>query len=90
MWRPRGVLVLLAVLACTSTACAKRTTAVPVPRPFAPTSFWNAPLAADAPLDPASGAYVADLRRMLTRWRPWINTTRYSAPVYTVPAGQPS
>jgi hypothetical protein len=59
-------------------------------RPFAPTSFWNAPLAADAPLDPMSTTYVADLQAQLASWIPWINTTSYSSPVYTVPADQPT
>jgi hypothetical protein len=59
-----------------------------VARPFAPDSFWNKPLAADAPLDPMSGAYTAELQRQLTQWMPWINTTSHSVPVYTVPAGQ--
>jgi len=58
-------------------------------RPFAHDSFWNAPLAADAPLDARSDVYVAELRRQLATTNPWINTTSYSSPVYTVPAGQP-
>ncbi len=58
--------------------------------PFAPTSFWNAPLAADAPLDAKSATWVTELRRQLATTNPWINTTTYSTPVYTVPAGQPT
>ena len=41
-------------------------------------------------LDPRSDAYVADLQRQLTQWSPYINTTQYSSPVYTVPADQPT
>jgi hypothetical protein len=59
------------------------------PRPFAPTSFWNAPLADSAPLDPLSRTYVADLRRQVARHGPYLNTTAYSTPVYTVGARQP-
>jgi hypothetical protein len=59
-------------------------------RPFAPDSFWNAPLAADAPIDPASGSLVTELRRQLDLGAPWINTTQYSVPVYRVPADQPT
>ena len=59
-------------------------------RPFAATSFWNAPIPADAPLDAKSDAYVAALRSQLTWAPPWINTYAYSTPVYTVPAGQPT
>src|SRR5690349_9249755 len=33
---------------------------------FAPTSVWNKPLAANAPLDPNSAAYVRDLVREAT------------------------
>ncbi len=58
--------------------------------PFAGTSFWNAPLADDAALDQRSSAWVAELRRQLSTTNPWINTTSYSTPVYTVPAGQPT
>jgi hypothetical protein len=59
-------------------------------RLFAPDSFWNAPLGADAPLDARSATYVGELRRQLTLWLPWINTTQHSVPVHTVPAGQPT
>jgi hypothetical protein len=61
-----------------------------ITRPFSPTSFWNKPLADDAPLDPLSAAYTGDLRRQLARWKPYINTTQFSSPVYTVPANQPT
>ena len=57
-------------------------------RPFARTSFWNARLADDAPLDEKSRDYVNRLRYLLGRWEPYVNTTRYSTPVYTVPADQ--
>jgi hypothetical protein len=66
----------------TATACAGC--------PFAATSFWNAPLAAGAALDPRSTTWVAELRRQLATTNPWINTTTYSTPVYTVPPGQPT
>ena len=58
--------------------------------PFAAGSFWNAPLAAGAPVDARSAVWVAELRRQLSTTNPWINTTTYSTPVYTVPAGQPT
>ena len=57
-------------------------------RPFAPTSVWNAPLADNAPLDAKSGAYVKRLHYLLRRYDPYVNSTRYSTPVYTVPADQ--
>jgi hypothetical protein len=56
--------------------------------PFATSSFWNAPLPGNAPLDPASDGLVAELRRQLDVGAPWINTTDYSVPVYRVPADQ--
>lgn len=59
-------------------------------RPFAATSFWNAPLRSNAPLDGLSSAYAGELRRQVAEWRPWINTTEYSTPVYTVGPGQPT
>jgi hypothetical protein len=62
----------------------------PGPRPFAPDSFLNHLLPPQAPLDANSAGYVADLQRQLGSWLPWINTTEYSSPVYTVPADQPT
>ena len=57
-------------------------------RLFAPTSVWNAPLADNAPLDAKSGVYTKRLRYLLRRYDPYVNSTRYSTPVYTVPADQ--
>jgi hypothetical protein len=66
---------------------AQAAAATPV-RPFAPSSFWNAPLPDDAPLDVNSAMYVAELRRQVAAHGPYVNTTRYSVPVYTVPSWQ--
>jgi len=62
---------------------------------FSSTSFWNEPVPADAPLDPSSAAVVGALGEEVaaeqqSRVGPWINTTEYSVPVYTVPADQPT
>jgi hypothetical protein len=55
---------------------------------FSPSSFWNKLLPADAPLDPRSaeiiGAFDKEIAGPIG-----INTTYYSAPIYTVPADQP-
>jgi hypothetical protein len=59
-------------------------------QPFAPHSFVNTPLAADAPLDPRSASMVGDLVRQVNGHSAWVNTTGYGVPVYTVPAGQPT
>jgi hypothetical protein len=61
---------------------------------FSPSSFWNTPLADDASIDPESaaitGAFEAVIAHELQAGNgPWINTTDYSVPIYTVPAGQP-
>ena len=69
-----------AALKSPATAKAAATTA----RPFAPTSFWNQPLPADAPLDERSQAYVDGLNWEAWAWGTWINTNEYSTPVYTV------
>lgn len=66
-----------------------------VARLFAPTSFWNAPLARQAPLDSQSAAYSAELQRLVqadlaARRGPWIMTTSYSTPLYRVPDDQPT
>jgi hypothetical protein len=60
---------------------------------FAPTSFWNKPLAADADLDPRSDALVGSLLSVVNgevrrRNGPWINTGEFSTPVYEVPGDQ--
>jgi hypothetical protein len=62
---------------------------------FSPTSFWNEPLATNAPLDPTSAEVVGTFDAMITaeeqaKSGPWINTTSYSVPVYTVPVSQPT
>ena len=60
---------------------------------FARDSVWNSPLAPDAALDPASGqvigALIDEVRREYDSGpQPTVNTTQYSVPIYTVPAGQ--
>jgi hypothetical protein len=82
--RHRGTLVAALVL-CLGIAPVQ---GVASARPFAADSFWNAPLSATAQLDARSDAYVADLQRQLTQWQPYVNTTQYSSPVYTVSASQ--
>jgi len=62
---------------------------------FSPTSFWNTPLAGNAPLDPHSaelvGAFGEEVGHELqAKNGPWISTTSYSVPIYTAPAGQPT
>ena len=62
---------------------------------FAPTSFWNTPAAPDAPLDPESAKLVAALdtevsEEQALKTGPWINTTSYSVPIYTVSSKQPT
>jgi hypothetical protein len=63
-------------------------------RLFAPDSVWNAPLPANAPLDPANNALVRTLRDTVAqneaaRWGPWI-ATEHTPPLYIVPANQPT
>jgi hypothetical protein len=57
---------------------------------FHPDSYRNKPLAANAPLDPNSGLYAADLRMKVSQMGVWVNTDYYSYPIYTVPAGHPT
>jgi hypothetical protein len=61
---------------------------------FAPDSVWNAPLAPDAPLDPANQVLVTTLRNTVAQniaagWGPWIGTDGTS-PLYTVAGDQPT
>ncbi|MDX6674111.1 MAG: hypothetical protein QOH11_1529 [Solirubrobacteraceae bacterium] len=60
---------------------------------FADDSFWNRVVPPDAPLDPASPKLTGELLRQVRAdiaggTGPWINTTRFSTRIYTVPAGQ--
>jgi hypothetical protein len=61
---------------------------------FAPSSFWNKRLAADAPLDASSATLVQALAAEAQRERtanigPWIGSGSGSTPVYPVPEDQP-
>src|ERR1700761_5661259 len=62
----------------------------PAKNPFSPSSFWNKPLGADAPLSPYSAHYAAELERQVDEYHPWMNTTSYSVPVYVVPRHEPT
>jgi hypothetical protein len=102
---PAAVLVTVAVvLVIVLTGGGKKQPAVPVqPGPvpssetrlFSPTSPWNAPVPANAPLDPSSSQLVAALSATVTAEEqtgraPWIATSTASTPIYIVPAGQPA
>jgi hypothetical protein len=79
----------------TSTSVVTQRVELPAPfRFFAPTSFWNESVPADAPVDPNSAALVSAFDREIAaaedakEGMPTINTTAWSVPVYTVPATQ--
>lgn len=57
-------------------------------RPFDPNGFWNAALPASTPMDPNSATYAANIQAQITKYYggATINTTSYTAPVYTVDA----
>jgi hypothetical protein len=62
---------------------------------FGEHAIWNDPLAADAPLDPASDQISSELRGQVaaafgSHTPPSINTNAYTPPVYTVGAGTPT
>jgi hypothetical protein len=62
-------------------------------RYFGPHSVWNAPIPAGAGVDAKSATYVNTLVQQVQagfqrNFPPTINTTSYSAPIYTVPATQ--
>jgi hypothetical protein len=72
---------------------ASSTTATAPFRFFSPTSFWNQALSASATLDPTSAVVVNAFDREIAsdseeKKGPTINTTSWSVPIYTVPAGQ--
>ena len=60
--------------------------------PFAADSPWRTTLPADAPLDPDSAAIVGNLAGQIRTYYGGVafNSYSYSAPIYTVPAGQPT
>ena len=88
--RPRTLVAVLCAGVCLIATAPRTEGAAASSLPFAPSSIWNAPLPADAPLDPLSAAYSNDVVRQVAEYGTWINTTRDSSPVYTVPAGQPT
>jgi hypothetical protein len=61
-------------------------------RPFAATSFWNAPLPTSTPLDPRSSTYIQELQQQMSTYYGGvgISTTKFSAPIYIVGPGQPT
>src|SRR5437870_3743257 len=59
-------------------------------RAFGRLSPWNVVLPENARLQPNSRGLVADLVRQVNERTPWINTTKWSVPVYTVPGDQPT
>ncbi len=60
--------------------------------PFAASSPWLTPVPSNAPLDPSSAGIVADLGQQIQSnyGHAALNTTSYSAPIYTVPAAAPT
>jgi hypothetical protein len=61
---------------------------------FSPSSFWNEPVPADAPVDPSStaamSAFDKEIHAEKPNGNPTINTVRWSVPIYTVPKDQPT
>ncbi len=62
---------------------------------FSPSSFWNTPLPANAPLDPNSAELVSALDSEVGALEqagtgPWIDTRSWSVPIYTVARKQPT
>jgi hypothetical protein len=85
------------------TSTGTTTTSEPSPAPqqpehfrfFSSTSFWNTTLSASAPLDPGSAEAIrlfnAEIvQKEAEKKGPMLNTTSWSVPLYTVPAGQPT
>jgi hypothetical protein len=62
---------------------------------FSPSSFWNKALPANAPLDPSSAAVISALdaeiasEKKASEVGPYINTIKWSVPIYTVPIDEP-
>ena len=85
-----GLALLTGVLVAALPAPAGGPSTDPAPqRPFSPASVWNRAVPAKAPLAADSAAMVADLIRQVHTAGAWINSTKWSTPVYRVPADQP-
>ena len=74
--------------------CWRRAPTAPPSRLFAPDSFWNAQLPADAAIDPEStrlvGVLLSQVQSDVDAIRgPWIDEREYSTPLYTVTNSQP-
>jgi hypothetical protein len=54
-----------------------------------PSSVWNTPLASNAPLTADSSTLSGALNWEQAYFGPWINTSSYSTPIYTVSSSQP-
>lgn len=83
-------------LSSTSTALTQTVVERTPFRFFSPTSFWNEPVPANAPVDPNSAAMVSEFVEEITaaeeakKGQATIDTTAWSVPIYTVPANQPT
>jgi hypothetical protein len=92
-----GLVVLVAALSSAPSSPSTRPPVVsPSPAPktpstrfFSPDSVWNAPVPADASLDPNSAAIVANLVQQEQSESVGIATRDFGVPIYTVPADQP-
>jgi hypothetical protein len=74
---------------------AKSATGVAPFRFFSPSSFWNEPVPINAPLAPDSATVVDAFAEKIAAaessgGNPTINTIRWSVPIYTVPANEPT
>src|SRR6202035_1060669 len=97
---PLAVFAAVTLAAVTSPAAAAGGASpywVPTPGSafFSPSSVWNQPLGPDTPIDPSSNALVGTLAQTVGaqqrgKYGPWISTSGFSTPIYTVPEGQPT
>ena len=78
-----------------TTTTTARPPAAPTHRLFSPTSIWNSPVPASAPVDPSSPRLISALDAEVSRELrlgigPWIAAAVASTPIYVVSAGQPT
>jgi hypothetical protein len=76
-------------------AAADSASVKPAFRFFSSSSFWNVPVVEGAVLDPSSGEVMGAFDRLVAGEQragsgPWVSTTNYSVPIYTVGADQPT
>lgn len=87
--RIRAAVAICLLGICATSACSASAQSDPAPvNPFASTSYWNAAIPSTAALSADSSSRVAGLVQQVHTYGSWINSRRWSSPVYSVSGQQ--